>query len=107
MCCGDVLRNRLTFLGKLHEILGDSDTPSNLEKTSYVLGSELWVEKDFIYLLTVVTVDVWELRKQKLYGKDACPGPQSDSSGWDWGQDVSNGKRDKNYSCTCTMFICM
>ena len=49
---------RLEFLEKLQQILGyrycDFDTLSNLEKTSYVLGSELWVEKDFSYLLTVV-----------------------------------------------------
>ena len=60
------------------------DALSNLQKTSYVLGSELWSEKDFSYLLTVVRkfiVDVWELRDLILYGKDACPVPQSDSSG--------------------------
>ena len=40
---------------------------------------------------------MWELRKLNLYGKDACPGPQSDSSGWDWGQDdeFSNGRNGK------------
>ena len=29
--------------------------------------------------------------------KDACPGPQSDSSRWDWGQDgeFRNGKNGK------------
>ena len=82
---------RLEFLEKLQEILGetcsDFDTLSNLEKTSYILGSELWAQKDFSYLLTVVKefiVEVWELRK---YCKEACPGPQSDFSGWDWGQD--------------------
>ena len=52
-------------------------------------------------MLTVVKefiVDVWELRKLKLYGKDACPGPQSDSSGWDQGQDgeFSNGRNGKS-----------
>ena len=36
-----------------------------------------------------------QLGKYKLYGKDAaCLGPQSDSSGWDWGQ-VSNGRNGK------------
>ena len=38
------------------------------------------VVKEFI-------VDAWELRKLKLYGKDAYSGPQSDSLGWDWRQD--------------------
>ena len=38
---------------------------------------------------------MWELRKLILYGKDECPGPQSDSLWWDQGQDskFSNGKR--------------
>ena len=26
-------------------------------------------------------VDLWEVRKLKLYGKNTCPGPQSDSLG--------------------------
>ena len=38
---------RLIFLEKLQELLGDNfDLLSYLEKTSYVLGSELW-EDDF------------------------------------------------------------
>ena len=85
-----------------------------------VLGSELWVEKDFSYLLTVVRefiVGMWELRKLKLYGKDACPGSQSDSSGWNQGQDgeFSKGGNDKRgrlshssdivdaYTCRCNV----
>ena len=32
-------------------------------------------------------VELWELKKPKLYGKVASPGPQSDSLGWDWNQD--------------------
>ena len=54
MCCGNVLpiysSCRLDFLEKFQEMLGDQysdfDTLSNLEKTLYVLGSELWVHKD-------------------------------------------------------------
>ena len=56
---------------------------ANLEKTSYVVGSELWVQNDFSFLLTAVNefiVNVWWLRKLTLYGKGACPGHQSDSS---------------------------
>ena len=54
--------------------------------------------KDFSYLLTVVNkfiVNVWEVRKLKLYGKDACPGSQSNSLGWDQGHDgdFNNGQR--------------
>ena len=46
---------RLTFLKKLQELLGDKyidfDSLNYLEKTSYVLGSELW-EDDFSSLLS-------------------------------------------------------
>ena len=48
---------RLTFLKKLQELLGDKyidfDLLNYLEKTSYVLGSELW-EDDFSSLLSIV-----------------------------------------------------
>ena len=63
---------RLTFLKKLQELLGDKyidlDSLNYLEKTSYVLGSELW-EDDFSSLLSIVKefiVGVWESRKLKI-----------------------------------------
>ena len=72
---------RLTFLEKLQELLGDKyidfDSLNYLQKTSYVLVSELW-EGDFSSLLSIVKefiVDVWESRKLRLYGENACPGP--------------------------------
>ena len=79
---------RLMFLKKLQE------------KTSYVLGSELW-EDDFSSLLSIVKefiVDVWESRKLRLYGENACPGPQPNSSGWDLGQDgkLWNGRNGRS-----------
>ena len=51
---------------------------------------------------------VWEIRKLKLYGKDTCPGPQSDFLEWDQGQDGRNGRRGHSidvfdacsYACT-------
>ena len=56
----------------LQELLGDKyidfDLLNYLEKTSYVLGSELW-EDDFSSLLTIAKefiVDVWESRKLRL-----------------------------------------
>ena len=68
-----------SFTEKLQELLGDSygdfDLLTNVEKTSYVLVSEHW-EKNFKSLLFLVkeyVVDVWEVRKQILYGDDACP----------------------------------
>ena len=65
-----------------------------------MLGSELW-EDDFSSLLSIVKefiVDVWESRKLRLYGENACPGPQPNSSGWDLGQDgkLWNGRNGRS-----------
>ena len=75
MVCGNapliVIVYRLMFLKKLQELLGnkyiDFDSLNYLEKTSYVLGSELW-EDDFSSLLIVkeFIVNVWESRKLRL-----------------------------------------
>ena len=71
--CTAYSSSRASFTEKLQELLGDSyadfDLLSNVEKTSYVLGSEHW-EKNFKSLLFLVKeyiVDVWEVRKQILY----------------------------------------
>ena len=85
--CTAYSSSRASFIEKLQELLGDSyanfDLLSNIEKTSYVLGSEHW-EKNFKSLLFLVKeyiVDVWEVRTQILYGDDACPSHlQSQSS---------------------------
>ena len=50
----------------------------NVEKSSYVLGSDLW-ESKFDGLLALVKkyiVDVWEIRKHKLYDSDSGSGLQ-------------------------------
>ena len=67
--CTAYSSSRASFTEKLQELLGDSyvdfDLLSNVEKTSYVLGSEHW-EKNFKSLLFLVKeyiVDVWEVRK--------------------------------------------
>ena len=91
MCCG-VYSSRASFAEKLQELLGDRcadfDLLSNVEKMSYVLGSEHW-EKNFKSLLFLVKeyiVDVREVRKRILYGDDACPSHlQSQSSVGDLG----------------------
>ena len=77
--CTAYSSSRASFTESLQELLGDSyanfDLLSNVEKMSYVLGSEHW-EKNFKSLLFLVKeyiVDVWEVRKQVLYGDDACP----------------------------------
>ena len=53
----------------------DFDKLNNIEKTAYVLGSELW-EYDFDDLLSLVkeyVVGVWDTHKHKLYSGDSCP----------------------------------
>ena len=105
--CTAYSSSRASFTEKLQEMLGDSYADfvllSNVEKTSYVLGSEHW-EKNFESLLFLVKeyiVDVWEARKQILYGDDACPGHlQSQSSVGDLGgvtgvDGQRSGKLDK------------
>ena len=76
---------RKSFMAKLNEILGDKYDDfvalSNIEKTAFVLGSELW-EEDFQALLQIAKsfiLEVWELRKQKLYGSQPS-GVRSQSS---------------------------
>ena len=51
----------------------DFESLENVEKSSYVLDSELW-ESKFNGLLSLVKeyiVDVWEIRKGKLYASDS------------------------------------
>ena len=76
----NTLRN--DFLCKLQELLGDRfehfDSLDSFEKASFVLGSELW-EDDFSSMLDLgkdYIVDVWELRKARLYGENLSV-PQS------------------------------
>ena len=74
--CTAYSSSRASFTEKVHELLGDSyanfDLLGNVEKTSYVLGSEHW-EKNFKSLVKKYIVDEWEVGKQILYGDDACP----------------------------------
>ena len=71
-----------SFMKKLQELLDDDyedfELLENVEKSSYVLGSELW-ESKFNGLLALVKeyiVDVWEIRKRKLYDGDSGSGLQ-------------------------------
>ena len=77
--CSAYCNIRVTFVEKLLELLGiryaEFDKLNSIEKTAYVLGSELW-EYNFDDLLSLVeeyVVGVWDARKQKLYGDDSCP----------------------------------
>ena len=60
-------------------IYEDFESLENVEKSSYVLGSELW-ENKFDGLLALVKeyiVDVWEIQKlKKLYDSDSGSGLQ-------------------------------
>ena len=55
-----------------------TESLENVDKSSYVLGSELW-ESKFDGLLALVKeyiVVVWEIRKHKLYDSDSGSGLQ-------------------------------
>ena len=70
---------RKSFMEQLSHLLGSKFSQflslDSAEKTSFIMGSELW-EENFSVLLSLVKkyiVDVWEARKIKLYGNDSCP----------------------------------
>ena len=48
---------------------------ASIEKTAYVLGTELWKYgfDDLLSLVKEYVVGVWDARKQNLYGDDSCP----------------------------------
>ena len=80
--CSAYSSTRASFMKKLQELLEDDyedfESLENVEKSSYVLGSELW-ESKFDGLLALVKeyiVDVWEIRKHKLYDSDSGSGLQ-------------------------------
>ena len=59
-------------------IYEDFESLENVDKSSYVLGSELW-ECKFDGLLALVKeyiVEMWEIRKHKLYDSDSGSGLQ-------------------------------
>ena len=72
-----------------------------MEKSSYVLGSELW-ESKFDGLLALVKeyiVEMWEIRKQKLYDSDSGSDLQlhtQSSPGERNGKFSQNGKFGQN-----------
>ena len=80
--CSAYSSTRASFMKKLQELLEDDyedfESLDNVEKSSYVLGSEL-LENNFDGLLALVKeyiVDVWEIRKHKLYDSDSGSGLQ-------------------------------
>ena len=80
--CSAYSSTRVCFIKKLQELLEDEykdfESLDKVEKSSNVLGSELW-ESKFDELLSLVKefiIDVWEIRKHKLYDSDSGPGQQ-------------------------------
>ena len=80
--CSAYSSTRASFMKKLQELLEDDyedfESLGNVKKLSYVLDSELW-ESKFDGLLALVkeyVVDVWEIRKHKLYDSDSGSGLQ-------------------------------
>ena len=80
--CSAYSSTRASFMKKLQEFLEDDyedfESLENVEKSSYVLGSELW-ESKFDGLLALVKeyiVDVWEIQEHKLYDSDSGSGLQ-------------------------------
>ena len=79
MCCGNVRHNsslRDSFLVALQGMLGDEfeqfQSLGSFEMASFVLGSELWENKcgSMLDLVKSYILDVWELRKVRLYGNN-------------------------------------
>ena len=103
--CSAYCSTRASFMKKLQELLEDDyedfESLEYVEKSSYVLGSELW-ESKFNGLLALVKeyiVDVWEIRKHKLYDSDSGSGLQlrtQSSPGERSGKFNRNGKFGQN-----------
>ena len=77
------------FMVKLRAVLGeafkDFEALDNIDKASFVLGYELWTE-NFDVLLALVKeyiIDLWEVRKVKLYEESCSTQLQSQFSAGD------------------------
>ena len=92
--------SREEFLAKLRATLGeafkDFEELDNIERVSFVLGCELWMENfdSMLALVKEYITDVWEVRKVKLYGEPCSTQPQSQSLAGDpKGGTVVGGQR--------------
>ena len=102
--CSAYSSTRACFMKKLQELLEDDyedfESLDNVEKSSYVLGSELW-ENKFDGLLSLVKeyiIDVWEIRKHKLYDSGSGPGQQLHSQYSPRDLAVAEGQRNGKFS---------
>ena len=69
----------------LEEAFKDFEALNNIERASFVLGCELWMENfnSILALVKEYIIDLWEVRKVKLYGEPCSTQPQSQSSAGD------------------------
>ena len=102
MCYGSVQHIVvLELVELLEDEYEDFESLDKVGKSSYVLGSELW-ESKFDGLLSLVKeyiLDVWEIRKHKLYDSDSGPCQQlhsRSSPGARNGKFSQNGKFGQN-----------
>ena len=102
--CSAYSSTRACFIKKLQELLEDDyedfELLDNVKKSSYVLGSELW-ESKFDGLLSLgkeYIVDVWEIRKHKLYDSGSEPGQQLHSQFSPGDLAVAEGQRNGKFS---------
>ena len=91
--CSAYTSIRDQFLLKLKASLGGSyarfEAMSSLDKSSFVLGNELWEEhfESLLALVKAYIIDIWEERKSKLYGDVECAQqPRPHSPTWDLGK---------------------
>ena len=96
--------NRSSFMKKLQELLKDDnedfESLDNVEKSSYLLGSELW-ESKFDGLLSLVMeyiVDLWEIRKHKLYYSGSESGQQLHFQSSPGAVAMAEGQRNGKFS---------
>ena len=103
--CSAYSSTKASFMKKLQELLEDDyedfESLENVKKSSYVLGSELWESKldGLLALVKEYIVDVWEIRKHKLYDSDSGSGLQlhtQSSPGERSGKFNRNGKFSQN-----------
>ena len=103
--CSAYSSTRASFIKKLQELLEDGyediESLENVEKSSYMLGSELCESKldGLLALVKEYIVDVWEIRKNKSYNSASGSGLQlhtQSSSGERSGKFSPNGKFGPN-----------
>ena len=76
---------------------------NSVEKMYYTLGSE----KSLLSLVTEFIVNMWEARKQKLYGDDSCPNQlqsQSSPGGLRCAAGVEGQRDGKSRKVICIVF---